>query len=82
MPAKHLEHRVNSEADESSPSLTPDEKNLIFTSEWSAFVIPMPERLSMEQFEKLVRATLNGHGNIDTYPVGSLGLFPENGGKK
>ena len=70
--ARHAEHGVNSVADEGVPALTPDGKFLIFASERSPFVIPMPKRIDMAEFEKLVRSTLNGHGNIFTIPVGAL----------
>ena len=71
--ARHVEHGVNSVADEGVPALTPDGKFLIFASERSPFVIPMPKRIDMAEFERLVHSTLNGHGNIYTIPVGALG---------
>jgi len=73
-PAQHLEHGVNSVADEGTPALTPDEKQLIFFSERSPFVIPMPKRIDMAEFEKLVHSVLNGHGNIYSIPVRALGV--------
>jgi hypothetical protein len=72
--AIHLEHGVNSVADEGAPSLTPDEKQLIFASERSPFLIPMPKRLDMAEFERLTHATLNGHGNIYSISIHALGL--------
>ena len=72
--AKHLEHGVNSVADEGTPALTPDGKQLIFSSERSSFVIPMPKRVDMAAFEKLVHSILNGHGNIYSIPVHALGV--------
>ena len=72
--AKHLERGVNSVADEGAPALTPDEKQLIFSSERSPFVIPMPKRINMAEFEKLVHSVLNGHGNIYSIPVHALGV--------
>lgn len=71
--AQHVERGVNSVADEGVPALTPDGKFLIFASERSPFVIPMPRRIDMAEFERLVHSTLNGHGNIFTIPVGVLG---------
>jgi hypothetical protein len=71
--ARHIEHGVNTVADEGMPALTPDAKQFIFSSERSAFVIPMPKRIDMAEFENLVRSVLNGHGNIFTIPVGALG---------
>jgi hypothetical protein len=73
-PAQHLEHGVNSVADEGAPALTPDEKHLIFASERSPFVIPMAKRIDMAEFERLVHSTLNGHGNIYSISVHVLGL--------
>lgn len=72
--AQHLEHGVNSPADEGAPSLTPDEKQLIFSSERSPFVIPMPKRIEMAEFERLVHSILNGHGNIYSVSMQALGL--------
>jgi hypothetical protein len=72
--AQHLEHGVNSVADEGAPSLTPDEKHLIFSSERSPFVIPMAKRIDMAEFDRLVHSTLNGHGNIYSIPMNMLGL--------
>jgi hypothetical protein len=72
--ARHVERGVNSVADEGVPALTPDAKQLIFASERSAFVIPMPKRIDMAEFERLVHSTLNGHGNIYTIPLDALGV--------
>ena len=62
--ARHLEHGINSTADESAPSLTPDGKYLFFTSERSGFTIPTPYKLETPEFESILHSTLNGHGNI------------------
>jgi hypothetical protein len=72
--AQHLEHGVNSVADEGAPTLTPDNRHLIFSSERSPFVIPMERRITMAEFESIVHATRNGHGNIYTIPVDALEL--------
>jgi hypothetical protein len=72
--AQHVEHGVNSVADEGVPALTPDEKQLIFSSERSAFVIPMPKRIDMAEFDKLVHSVLNGHGNIYSISLRDLGV--------
>jgi hypothetical protein len=72
--AQHLEHGVNTVADEGAPSLTPDGKHLIFASERSPFLIPMPKRIEMAEFDRLVHSTLNGHGNIYTISIHALGL--------
>jgi hypothetical protein len=80
--ARHVERGVNSVADEGVPALTPDGKFLIFASERSPFVIPMPKRIDMAEFEKLMRSTLNGHGNIFTMPVGALDASGANRGRR
>ena len=71
-PARHLEHGVNTFADESSPSITPDGRYLFFTSERSPFSVPSARRLSHADFESLVRSTLNGHGNIFYIGIAAL----------
>ena len=80
--AQHLEHGVNTVADEGAPALTPDEKQLIFASERSPFVIPMLKRIDMAEFERLVHATLNGHWNIYSMPTDALGLVGSDRGKR
>lgn len=62
--AKHLEHDVNSFADESSPSITPDGKYLFFSSERSPFSVPTTHRLNYQEIETTLHSVLNGHGNI------------------
>jgi hypothetical protein len=62
--AKHLEHNVNSSADEGSPSITPDGKYVFFTSERSPFTVPTSHPLSYQEIERLLHSTLNGHGNV------------------
>jgi hypothetical protein len=80
--AQHLEHGVNSVADEGAPALTPDGKHLLFASERSPFVIPMPKRIDMAEFERLVHSTLNGHGNIYSIPIHVLGLDSSERGQR
>lgn len=77
--AQHLEHGVNTVADEGAPGLTPDGKFLIFASERSPFVIPMPHPITMQDFNRLVHSTLNGHWNIYSTPVGGLDLSSRGG---
>ena len=72
--AQHLEHGVNTVADEGAPALTPDGKFLIFASERSPFVVPMPRRISMGEFDRLVHSTQNGHWNIFSMPLAGLNL--------
>ena len=75
--AEHLEHGVNTVADEDYPSLTPDGKHLVFSSERSPFTVPTPRRLTMDLFEKELHSRLNGHGNVFTIPLKSLGIGKE-----
>lgn len=63
-PARHLKHNINSVADEGAPSLTPDGKYLFFTSERSPFYSLAPRRMSSDEIERTMHATLNGHGNL------------------
>ncbi|HWZ98105.1 MAG TPA: hypothetical protein VN025_10110 [Candidatus Dormibacteraeota bacterium] len=70
--AKHLEHGVNTVADEGYPSLTPDGKFLIFTSGRSAFTVPVAKRLDMQELERNLHSTNNALGNIYTIPVSAL----------
>jgi hypothetical protein len=72
--ARHLEHGVNTVADEDYPALTPDGKQLVFSSERSPFTVPVAHKLNMEEFERELHGTLNGHGNIFTIPVEALEL--------
>jgi hypothetical protein len=75
--ARHLEHGVNTVADENSPALTPDGKQLMFTSERSPFTVPMRHKLTMKEYEEHLHGTLNGHGNIYSIPVGALDITKE-----
>ena len=73
-PARHLEHGVNTFADETSPSLTPDGKLLFFSSERSPFTVPPSHRLEAAEITRMQHTTLNGHGNVYSIPVDVLGL--------
>ena len=77
--AQHVEHGVNTVADEGAPALTPDGKFLIFASERSPFVVPMPHPISMQDFDRLVHSTLNGHWNIFSMPLAGLNLDAKGG---
>lgn len=70
-PARHLEHGINSFAEETYPSFTPDGKYLFWGSERSAFEIPT-RPLSRVQIEKLWVTTMNGRGNIYFISVEAL----------
>ena len=70
-PARHLEHGINSSAEEVYPSFTPDGKYLFWDSERSVFEIPTPA-LSRARIEKLWGSSLNGRGNIYFISVEAL----------
>ena len=72
--AKHLEHGVNTVADEDYPSLTPDGKHLVFSSERSPFTVPPAHRLTMDEMERELHSTLNGGGNVYTIPISVLDI--------
>src|SRR5262249_44463849 len=72
--ARHLEHGVNTFADESSPSLTPDGRYLFFTSERSPFSVPPAKRMNAREIDAALGGTLNGHGNVFFVSVDALGL--------
>jgi hypothetical protein len=71
MPARHLEHGINSVAEEVYPGFTPDGKYLFWGSERSAFEIPT-RALSRTQIEKLWNSPRNGRGNIYFISVEAL----------
>ena len=61
--ARHLEHGINSFAEESYPAFSPDGKFLFWGSERSSFDIPT-KRLEGAQIDALWRTPFNGRGNI------------------
>jgi D-alanyl-D-alanine carboxypeptidase len=63
-PARHLGLGVNTVAEESSPTLSPDGKFLFYTSERSAFVVPTERRMDYDRLESTLRSIENGHGNV------------------
>lgn len=73
-PARHLEHGINSTADEGSPAFTPDGAYLFFGSERSHFTTPMPRRLTFAEYERALHGVLNGHGNVWFVSRAALGL--------
>jgi Tol biopolymer transport system component len=70
-PARHLEHGINSSAEEVNPSFSPDGKFLFWGSERSGFEIPT-RPLTRATIERLWRGTLNGRGNIYFISVEAL----------
>ena len=75
--ARPLERGVNTVADEDFPALTPDGKQLVFTSERSLFTVPVAHKLAMDELERELHGTLNGQGNIYTIPIEALDIKKE-----
>jgi hypothetical protein len=63
-PAQHLEHGINSPAEESNPYVSPISKLLFFTSERNFISNPMKKRLSYAALENGLQSITNGLGNI------------------
>jgi Tol biopolymer transport system component len=61
--ARHLEHSINSFAEEVYPSFSPDGKFLFWGSERSSFDIPT-NRHDRAQIDSLWRTPFNGRGNV------------------
>jgi hypothetical protein len=80
-PARHLEHGVNTFADESSPSITPDGQFLFFTSERSPFSVPPSRPMNAREIDQALRGTLNGHGNVFYVGMEALGLRAPEGSR-
>lgn len=74
-PARHLEHGINSFAEEVYPSFTPDGKYLFWGSERSSFAIPT-QPLQRAQVDELWSTPLNGRGNIYFISVDALETKP------
>jgi Tol biopolymer transport system component len=70
-PARHLEHGINSFAEETHPSFSPDGKYLFWGSERSSANIPSAP-LTRTQVERLWRTPLNGRGNIYFISIDAL----------
>jgi Tol biopolymer transport system component len=71
-PARHLEHGINTFAEEQFPVLTPDGKYLFFSSERSSFTVPTARRLDHREMESQLHSIYNGHGNIFFISVEAL----------
>jgi hypothetical protein len=69
--ARHLEHGINSFAEEVYPSFTPDGRYLFWGSERSGFEIPTP-RLTRAEVENRWHSPMNGRGNIYFISVEAL----------
>ena len=73
-PARHLEHGINSFAEEEFPFVTPDGKYFFFSSEHSPFTVPVAKRLTYDKLEEELHSPLNGHGNIFFVGIDALEL--------
>jgi WD40-like Beta Propeller Repeat len=71
-PARHLEHGINTFAEEEFPFLTPDGKYLFFSSERSPFTVPTAHRLDYQELESHLHSVFNGHGNV--FYIGAAAL--------
>jgi hypothetical protein len=71
-PARHLEHGINTFAEEEFPFLTPDGKFLFFSSERSAFTVPTAHRMDYKELEEHLHSIFNGHGNVFFVGVDAL----------
>jgi len=71
--AQHLEHGINTEAEEEFPFLTQDGRYLFFSSERSDFTVPMTKRLDYQQLERGLQSIFNGHGNVFFVDAKTLG---------
>ncbi|HMI51929.1 MAG TPA: hypothetical protein VK525_10475 [Candidatus Saccharimonadales bacterium] len=72
--AHHFDHEINTSAEEEFPFLTPDGRYLFFTSERSAFTVPVGKRLDYKSLERNLHSIFNGHGNVFFIDVQTLGL--------
>jgi Tol biopolymer transport system component len=69
---RHLGPPINSAADESCPSFSPDGSWLYFTSERGFATVPMQPRLTASGFAAGLASTLNGAGNIYRIDAGAV----------
>jgi hypothetical protein len=72
--ARHLAHNINTEAEEEFPFLSPDGKYLFFSSERSAFTVPVGKRLDYDRLTQQLDSVYNGHGNVFFVDVTALDL--------
>ena len=74
--ARNLGPRVNGTASETNPSLSPDGRMLLFSSERGFTQVPMPAALTYDALEKGLSSLLNGGGNLYAIELDTLGLGP------
>jgi hypothetical protein len=61
---RHLEHGINSFADDEYPYISPDGRYLFFSSARSSFDVPTDHRMSAREIERLLKTSLNGLENV------------------
>ncbi len=71
-PPKILPPPINTAANESAPSFSPDGRWLYFTSERSAVEVPMPHPLTARGFDALRAGILSGSGNLYRVPLAAI----------
>ena len=73
-PARHLEHGINSPAEEEYPFLSPDGKTLFFSSERSDFTVPLPRPITYNELDRKFNSIYNGRGNVFSISAEALEL--------
>lgn len=70
--ARHLEHGINSAAEDSYPFTSADGSTLYFSSERSAFIVPLLKPVTYSQLEHDLGSISNGRGNV--FSISALAL--------
>jgi hypothetical protein len=73
-PARHLEHGINSPAEEEYPFLSPDGRTMFFSSERSDFTVPLPRPITYNELNRKASTILNGRGNVYSISADALEL--------
>jgi len=73
-PARHLEHGINSPAEDEYPFLSPDGKTLFFSSERSDFTVPLKHPITYGELDRKTNTIYNGHGNVYSISAEALEL--------
>ena len=69
---KNVGHPINTTAEETNPSVSPDGKTLLFTSERNFITIPMKPPLTYGSLETHLHNAGNGLGDIYEFPIAAL----------
>jgi hypothetical protein len=73
-PARHLEHGINSPAEDEYPFLSPDGKTLFFSSERSDFTVPLKRPITYDELDRKTNTIFNGHANVYSISAEALEL--------